>query len=170
MDTWDLANEPTHQQALDLWVRTSQEAKDTIGELAMLVLPNQGPTLLVAGLVPSPEFPLANCIASAVTGMIAAGHSTQPLTWIAVVAPAFAETVEAKDLSRDNDNLEQRYLAGDERVREVVCVSVLGADGVTRVQYYAQPLLEPIGGVGTEVVGNVSAALRWAKGLSMGHH
>jgi hypothetical protein len=66
-----------------------------------------------------------------------------PPQWIAHAGGAY-EIVDARFADLFHQDLQERFKNGDERVREVVVVTIASPDRLV-VQSYSQPLLEPVG-------------------------
>lgn len=130
---------PTHDEALALWSTVCKQAGN---EFVVLILPN-AEGLCATAFQPTEERPLEDCMEDSIHALLDNDTITEECPWGALVAPSFVSTMKPTEVPSHGD-LQARYVAGDEAVREIVVVIIMEMDEPPMGRSYSQPLLEPL--------------------------
>jgi hypothetical protein len=141
MDT--MTEPPSLDAVAAMWANVMEE----VGEAALVLLPTPF-GVAAAAFQPTDDLP----ILAAVTGIVEGLHPAlvRPCHWAALAAPGFSGVVPDDEPLLVHGDLQKRYEAGDESVREVLTVLTVTRDEGARVrmQTYVQPHLSAEGDEG----------------------
>ena len=130
---------PAHTDCLHVWssVCTAIER-----EAVVLVLPiEEG--IAATAFQPTEERGLEEFMEDSIHTLMEKGAIRGECQWGALVAPSFTGNVKPWEEVEHGD-LQARYVAGDEGVREIVVVIIMEMDDAPYGQSFSQPLLEPL--------------------------
>lgn len=130
---------PTHADCLHVW---SNICTTIDHEAVVLILPiNDG--IAATAFQPTEERGLDEFMEDSIHTLLDKGAITEECPWGALVAPSFTGNVAPWDDPKHGD-LQARYVAGDESVREIVVVIIMEMDQPPYGRAFSQPLLEPL--------------------------
>jgi hypothetical protein len=130
---------PTHADCLHVW---SGVCKQINNEAVVLILPIEK-GIAATAFQPNDQRGLEDFMEDSIHTLMDNGAVTQECPWAALVAPSFTCTVPAAEAPMQGD-LQARYAAGDETVREIVVVIIMEMDQPPVGCSFTQPLLEPL--------------------------
>lgn len=146
---------PAPADCLQVW---SQVCKQIDNEAVVLILPIDNNGIAATAFQPTDDRGLDEYMEDSIHALMDNGAVTQECPWGALVAPSFTANVKPWD-SVGHGDLQERYVAGDESVREIVTVIIMEMDQPPVGQSFSQPLLEPLDEPNIMVPGPMTVAL-----------
>jgi hypothetical protein len=134
---------PTHDEIIAMWSRV---ARIEGGEPACLIFPSLRTPVAGMAFYPAAGVPVAQTVLGLLERLRTSEVIPTPCRWLAMAVPGYTSSSEGDDLPVPGE-LEDRYLSGDDAVREGVTTIVLTNEegDQPRMRTYIQPLLEPDG-------------------------